>query len=67
MRFKHEDRSRLKHVVVERFLWFPLRIKNETRWLEKAKYSGVWYYDFDGWNFLEREWIDDENTDKEMP
>lgn len=44
--------------VVTRFLWFPLTIKGETRWLEKVSYrqsySGSCYNP--GWDGME--WLD---------
>lgn len=36
MRWKHQGPSWGEHRVIKKFLWFPLRISDETRWLERA-------------------------------
>lgn len=49
MRFSRQKRLREAFInndeeVITKFLWFPLTIKGETRWLEKAeiKYKVNW-------------------------
>jgi len=39
MRFKHIEKTKLKEGqtrTIKKFLWLPLRLKNETRWMEFA-------------------------------
>ena len=39
MRFSHAKPFRGERRFVRRFLWFPKRIGNETRWLESAAWN----------------------------
>jgi hypothetical protein len=41
MRFKKGPKLILKERFIKRFLWWPLKIENETRWLENAIYKEV--------------------------
>ena len=57
--------------IVEAFLWLPLTINNETRWLEHAKYK-IKYYKFPypelsygyrgGWEKIE--WINEQQNER---
>jgi hypothetical protein len=63
MRFKRKpikDRE-----VISKFLWFPLEIKDEIRWLERATFEREYQYFYEGgrWEYLW--WIDNEPQDYE--
>jgi len=55
MKIKHKPRP---HYGTTRkrtkFLWWPKRIWNETRWMERASWREEWY----GENWYGEEWID---------
>jgi hypothetical protein len=34
--------------TLTKFLWFPMRIGDEVRWLEKATWERIWKIDVDG-------------------
>jgi hypothetical protein len=39
MRIQHPTRGDTK--ITKKFLWFPKRINNETRWLEVASWKSI--------------------------
>jgi hypothetical protein len=50
MLFRHKKELQDKYhfcfgekIVTTRFLWYPLRLKNETRWLEKIGIIQIFY------------------------
>lgn len=58
MRFKakHEN-GEVKRIT--KFLWFPKRIRGETRWLEEATWEKTWYQSSDiGWWYGDK-WVDE--------
>ena len=64
MRWKTKSEPQwLDTQIKEHFLFFPKKINNEWRWLEKAKYKqcyeegwddGIYYADW-----IDKEWIDE--------
>lgn len=63
MRIKHKPKRRhydMEHDVIEKFLWLPLRINDETRWLEKARIAGFWKRILWSWEFHETYFKDNE-------
>ncbi len=63
MRFKRKPFKYTR--VVSKFLWFPLEINGEIRWLERATFKKRYnnYYDGGSWEYIE--WIDNEPQDYE--
>jgi hypothetical protein len=44
--------------IVHKFLWKPLTIGDETRWLEKTTWEQIWKIDSDGvGRWVYRKWI----------
>lgn len=59
MRFHRKDSPKVGDVRIrERFLWFPKRIGNEVRWLEKAKYSEQLFSCWTDLEWVAKQWID---------
>lgn len=60
MRYKHKVTAyTLRHIRVKtRFLWFPKRISNETRWLETATYTQKYTEVHTGAYTSKEEWVD---------
>jgi hypothetical protein len=48
----HPDRSRIIH---RQFLWWPLRLNEETRWLETVNLESEWSKGYG--SFLEPQWF----------
>jgi|TARA_B110000037_G_C16983815_1_gene450180 hypothetical protein len=49
MRFKVEtEPKKLSRRIISTFLWTPLKLQNEWRWLEKAS-IGQTYFGANGW------------------
>lgn len=50
--------------VIEKFLWYPLTIEHQTRWLEKAKIRQVcrFYGEDYGYKWENDGWIDNEKN-----
>jgi hypothetical protein len=45
--------------TVRRFLWLPMRIGEEVRWLERSTYEKVWKLDNEGGgSWHARKWLD---------
>ena len=65
MRFKHKPEPRIGELkIVVRFLVFPKRIGNETRWLESAAWRRRWIAsevrgnEVFGGRWSDLEWVD---------
>jgi hypothetical protein len=43
--------------TVSRFLWAPLTINGETRWLERASWDEVWQYYYAGYYWAKQVWV----------
>ena len=55
MRFKHESIPQFgTHRITRKFLWSPLTIGDETRWLERVTY--IERYAVQGW--VRTKWVD---------
>lgn len=50
MRWRHKIYQEGDQRLVKRFLWLPLTLKDETRWLEKARIAQVLVHKCDGVN-----------------
>jgi hypothetical protein len=55
--------------VIEKFLWFPVTIDYQTRWLEKAKIRQICVtankeYSASGYKWQNHEWVDDEKNQR---
>lgn len=44
--------------IVTKFLWFPKRIGNEERWLEKASWVEKYIFHWDGNDWFAVDWLD---------
>ena len=62
MRWKQQKRVLIK----KRFLFFPLCINDEYRWLETARYSLILLGVYDGGYWTHFEWIDTNETNDEV-
>ena len=40
-----------------RFLWFPKKIGNEVRWLEKASWSDQYHYNWSEGYWISEKWL----------
>ena len=68
MKIKHQPRPSFGTTRTRtKFLWWPKRIWNETRWLERATWreeylkiwdGGDWYYE----EWRKNEWIDEQTN-----
>lgn len=68
MRWKRTVRKKGDREIITRFLFIPLEINNEFRWLEKASYEVKYDYDYDysGEKCLVQiptRWVDEENSE----
>ena len=65
MRWKTKSEPQfLDSRIKEHFLFFPKKIENEWRWLERAKYKQIYEYisghgDFPPLGWIDKEWIDE--------
>jgi len=55
--------------VVEKFLWFPVTIDFQVRWLEKAKIKQICIqtnkeFSVSGYKWENYAWVDDENNQR---
>ena len=55
--------------IKEHFLFFPKKIENEWRWLERAKYKQSYEYipghgDFPPLGWIDKEWIDEVKNER---
>ena len=60
MRWKNKKHKAGDTEVITKFLWLPLSIKGETRWLENASYKVVYKltgYDYPELEPIPSEWI----------
>lgn len=57
--------------IKEHFLFFPKKIGNEWRWLERTKYKQSYEYipghgDFLPLGWIDKEWIDEVKNERDM-
>lgn len=45
---------------VRGFLWLPMTLNGETRWLETASWREVYGRSFFGWEWIPRNWTEKE-------
>ena len=58
---KNKDVREYERHVITRFAWLPIRIKGETRWLEKCRIKAYfWFGPFSGRKYWEYEEFVDE-------
>lgn len=44
--------------TIKKFLWLPILIGTEYRWLEKASYEQIWKVDAEGnGKWIKRKWL----------
>lgn len=66
MRWKRTVRKRGDREIITRFLFLPLEINNEFRWLERVSYEVEYDFDCCGEGYLlpyPIKWIDEENSE----
>jgi hypothetical protein len=56
MRRKRPERGQKR--IVRKFLWLPLEIDGEMRWLERATIEEQVQYFPTGWDWMPRRWIE---------
>jgi len=60
MRFKLRVYPDRRTRVIERFLWFPIRVGNKVKWLEKAEIQQTWTsYHYDVFGNQDPNWINE--------